>query len=269
MLHETMKSVARRLPTEDFIRIHRSTIVRFPFIKRVVRENGHWIAYLKDGTKAPVARSHVLQTLDVVRSRAKGSTQLELAAKSPPNLIQAQAVSPLVNLGRSQPTPSPERGTGILRHGCRRRAFEQAPIDKFRCGMASEAPGRNRRGRLSMAQDHDPVGAQFLGQYLYCAARGHFRNSDTHFGGASIGKHTGKYPKEKFTSPSGFSRMHVRTAAGVAETTDEIGRCGAWIRRSFRQSPHECRGKTKSARNRRKGAPPCRVSGPFEDGAGK
>lgn len=71
MLHETMKSVARRLPAADFIRIHRSTIVRFQFINRVVREDGHWIAHLLDGTKAPVARSHVLQTLEVVRSRAR------------------------------------------------------------------------------------------------------------------------------------------------------------------------------------------------------
>jgi len=90
MLHETMKSVARRLPAADFIRIHRSTIVRFPFIKRVVRENGHWVAHLMDGTESPVARSHVPQTLDVVRSRAKGSTQLKPAAKSSPNLIQAR-----------------------------------------------------------------------------------------------------------------------------------------------------------------------------------
>ena len=178
-------------------------------------------------------------------------------------------MTPLVNLGRSQPTPSPDRGPGILRHGCRRRAFEQAAIDKFRCGIAPEAPGRNRRGRLSTAQDQDPVGAQFLGQYLYRAARGHFRDSDTHFGGASIGKHTGKYPQEKFASASGFSRMHVRTAAGVAETTDEIGRCGERIHRSFRQLPHECRGKTKSARKPNNCAPPCRVSGPFENGAGK
>lgn len=90
MLHETMKSVARRLPAEDFIRIHRSMIVRFPFIKRVVRENGHWIAYLKDGTTAPVARSHVLQTLDVVRSHAKGSAEREPAPRPPPNIMPVQ-----------------------------------------------------------------------------------------------------------------------------------------------------------------------------------
>ena len=178
-------------------------------------------------------------------------------------------MSPPVSLGCLQPTASPERGPGILRHGCRRRAFEQAAIDKVRCGIAADAPGRNRRGRSSMAQDHDPVGSQYLGQYLYCAARGHFRDSDTHLGGASIGKHTGKYPQEKFASPSGFSRMHVCTAAGVAETTDEIGRCAAQIRRSFGQSPHHYRGKTKTARNPGKSAPACPVSGPFGYGEGR
>jgi LytTr DNA-binding domain len=90
MLHETMKSVAQRLPATDFIRIHRSTIVRFPFIKRVVRENGHWIAYLKDGTKAPVARSHVPQTLTVVRSRATARPEREPVTEPPSNLIRAQ-----------------------------------------------------------------------------------------------------------------------------------------------------------------------------------
>ena len=89
LLHETMKSVARRLPSADFIRIHRSTIVRFQFIKRVLREEGHWVAHLLDGTKAPVARSHVLETLEVVRSRSRN-----FADPTPPaafaNMLQAQ-----------------------------------------------------------------------------------------------------------------------------------------------------------------------------------
>ena len=69
LLHDTMKSVGRRLKAPDFIRIHRSTIVRLLSIDRVAREHRHWVAYLADGTAAPVASSHVLETLDVVRSR--------------------------------------------------------------------------------------------------------------------------------------------------------------------------------------------------------
>jgi hypothetical protein len=68
MLHETMKSVACRLPSAQFLRIHRSTIVSFRFINRVSREAGHWVAHLVDGSREAVARSHVLETLDVVRA---------------------------------------------------------------------------------------------------------------------------------------------------------------------------------------------------------
>src|SRR5206468_1509509 len=38
MLHETMKSVSRRLRSSHFIRIHPSSIVRFQFIDLVVRD---------------------------------------------------------------------------------------------------------------------------------------------------------------------------------------------------------------------------------------
>lgn len=71
MLHETMKSVSRRLASADFIRIHRSTIVRYRFIRRVTRESGHWVAHLTDGSSEAVARSHVVEALDVVRSHSK------------------------------------------------------------------------------------------------------------------------------------------------------------------------------------------------------
>jgi hypothetical protein len=83
MLHETMKSVWQRLSSADFIRIHRSTIVRFQFITRVTRENGHWVAHLLDGTKEPVARSHVLETLDLVRSHSRSAAAAGTGGKSP------------------------------------------------------------------------------------------------------------------------------------------------------------------------------------------
>lgn len=90
MLHETMKSVSQRLPSADFIRIHRSTIVRFQFINRVAREGGRWIAHLLDGTKAQVARSHVLETLEVVRSRSRPAPESSAVSYPPHSLVQAQ-----------------------------------------------------------------------------------------------------------------------------------------------------------------------------------
>jgi len=90
MLHETMKAVARRLPAADFIRVHRSTIVRFQFINRVARENGHWVAHLADGTKAPVARSHVLETLEVVRSHGRNSSEARGESQVQERMLQPQ-----------------------------------------------------------------------------------------------------------------------------------------------------------------------------------
>lgn len=69
MLHETMKSVLSRLAASNFIRIHRSTIVRLEFVDRVVRDGRQWIAHLADGSTEQIANSHVHETLQIVRSR--------------------------------------------------------------------------------------------------------------------------------------------------------------------------------------------------------
>lgn len=90
MLHETMKSICQRLPSSDFIRIHRSTIVRFQFISRVVRNDGHWTAHLADGTRSPVARSHVFETLEVVRSHARSLAKGPIASTVAQNALPAQ-----------------------------------------------------------------------------------------------------------------------------------------------------------------------------------
>lgn len=81
MLHETMKSVSRRLASADFLRIHRSTLVRYRFISRVSRAGGHWIAHLMDGSSEAVARSHVVETLDVVRSHCAPAGQARFVPK--------------------------------------------------------------------------------------------------------------------------------------------------------------------------------------------
>jgi len=83
LLHETMKSASRRLATSNCIRIHRSTIVRLQFIDRLAREHRHWVAHLGDGTTEPIASSHVLETLELVRSgRPSGSASTEDARLS-------------------------------------------------------------------------------------------------------------------------------------------------------------------------------------------
>lgn len=73
MLHETMKSVLQRLAAANFIRLHRSTIVRLEFVDRVARERRHWIAHLADGTVEQIAASHVHDALQIFRSRPERS----------------------------------------------------------------------------------------------------------------------------------------------------------------------------------------------------
>jgi hypothetical protein len=63
LLHTTMHSLFQQLSAKQFTQIHRSIIVRNSFIDRLVHENGHWVACLRDGTSERVARSHVNETL--------------------------------------------------------------------------------------------------------------------------------------------------------------------------------------------------------------
>jgi hypothetical protein len=67
LLHETMKSVSKRVHSEQFIRIHRSTIVRLGFIKRVSRKDRQLVVHLADGTSQTVARSHAGEMLHLIR----------------------------------------------------------------------------------------------------------------------------------------------------------------------------------------------------------
>jgi DNA-binding LytR/AlgR family response regulator len=56
-----------RLAKEDFIKLHRSALVRHDFIERMYREGGHWVAILNDGSRERVAKSHVSETLERLR----------------------------------------------------------------------------------------------------------------------------------------------------------------------------------------------------------
>lgn len=68
ILHATMRSIVERLGPEDFVQIHRSAVVRTNFIDHLVQEGGRWVASLHDGTCERVAKSHVVDALNHVRT---------------------------------------------------------------------------------------------------------------------------------------------------------------------------------------------------------
>lgn len=60
MLDETLASLERRLPTSEFMRVHRSTIVRTTAIKEFRRgRHGSWTAKLTDGAEVRIGRSYI------------------------------------------------------------------------------------------------------------------------------------------------------------------------------------------------------------------
>jgi|TARA_R110000868_G_scaffold392286_3_gene662854 two-component system response regulator AlgR len=65
LLRETMEGMAKRLPSDRFIRIHRSTIVRRDLVRGLRHEGGGvWSIALADDTMLRIGRSY----LDAVRS---------------------------------------------------------------------------------------------------------------------------------------------------------------------------------------------------------
>ncbi len=68
LLHTTMATMSERLDAEDFIRIHRSTIVRRSFIALLIHREGRWIAEMIDGTRQRIAKSHALATLGAMKA---------------------------------------------------------------------------------------------------------------------------------------------------------------------------------------------------------
>jgi len=70
LFHATMRSIAERLESDDFLQIHRSTIVRRDFVDRLVHRGRHWIAKLHDGSDERIAKSHVSETVNALRSNS-------------------------------------------------------------------------------------------------------------------------------------------------------------------------------------------------------
>jgi DNA-binding LytR/AlgR family response regulator len=81
MVHATMRSLVDHLASENFIKLHRSTLVRHDFIERMYRESGHWVAILDDGSHERVAKSQVSNTLE--RLRVVSATTRVIASKEP------------------------------------------------------------------------------------------------------------------------------------------------------------------------------------------
>lgn len=68
MFHTTMRSLLGRLASDNFIQLHRSTIIRADFIDQMVHRDGRWVACLRDGTSESVAKSQVAHTLEHLRA---------------------------------------------------------------------------------------------------------------------------------------------------------------------------------------------------------
>ena len=66
MVHLTMRQIGRRLKEPDFIKLHRSTLVRANFIERVVHKDRRWCARLMDETHAVIAQSRVGRVLRLI-----------------------------------------------------------------------------------------------------------------------------------------------------------------------------------------------------------
>jgi DNA-binding LytR/AlgR family response regulator len=70
MIHLTMTEILSELGPDQFVRLHRSTIVRSTFIDRLIHEGSLWTARLNDGCEERIARSHVAEVMHKVRRRS-------------------------------------------------------------------------------------------------------------------------------------------------------------------------------------------------------
>jgi len=62
LLHQTISELERRLDPEQFVRLHRSTIVRRDFISKLRHDGlGVWHADLSDGTAIRIGRTYLTQ----------------------------------------------------------------------------------------------------------------------------------------------------------------------------------------------------------------
>ena len=70
LIHDTMNRLTERLPTADFIKLHRSSLVRISFIERLLHEGHRWTARLHDGSRVSIAKSRVRPVLRLVAAES-------------------------------------------------------------------------------------------------------------------------------------------------------------------------------------------------------
>ena len=71
LLHHTLSALADRLDPAAFLRLHRSTIVRWGFVSSLRHDGpGVWSAVLADGAAVRVSRTHLATLKDLLRSRS-------------------------------------------------------------------------------------------------------------------------------------------------------------------------------------------------------
>ena len=79
LVHHTLRQMLHRLGDTNFVLIHRSTIVRWGFIERLVHLKRSWIARLDDGSSERIAKSQISNVL--TRLKTYSSTSLPTSSK--------------------------------------------------------------------------------------------------------------------------------------------------------------------------------------------
>lgn len=91
LLHDTARNIMAHLPHDQFVRIHRSVIVRVDFVERLLHERNTWTARLRDGSRYRIAKSHVAATLDIL-SNESSKKQVDSSMARPLNETQSNVV---------------------------------------------------------------------------------------------------------------------------------------------------------------------------------
>lgn len=68
LLHDTMHHIRDLLDRDEFLTLHRSTIVNVGFIDELRHRGHYWVALLRDGTEQRIAKSHVVAILGALRT---------------------------------------------------------------------------------------------------------------------------------------------------------------------------------------------------------
>ena len=86
LLHTSLGKLADQLDPSEFIRLHRSTVVRIDAIIRLIHRGRVWLALLEGGRIQRIAKSHVTEVLHTLRddssmTHAVSATGVPLAEK--------------------------------------------------------------------------------------------------------------------------------------------------------------------------------------------